>query len=328
MFAPRFWYKRRPTPAALLLTPLAVLYGTASALKGALRARNPYYAAVPVISVGNLTVGGAGKTPVVQWLAGWLAAQGHQVAIVSRGYGGNLAGQPTQVNPRFHTPAMVGDEPLLLATHFTNQPVMVWVGRHRPTAVRRAEQAGATFILLDDAFQRRDVARNLDILVLNGSGGLPWGNGLPMPAGPLREFLSARKRASFALVLNEKPQQPLPYYGVTAYRLNTMATEGSIAPLRGRKLVAFAALAHPEKFIATLVQHRLTVKAAIAFPDHHLYTPQNLEYLRMRAHTAGAKLVTTSKDAVKLPPHFAHVVDITLAGPGMADFVAELRALA
>jgi tetraacyldisaccharide 4'-kinase len=328
MFAPRFWYKPRLTVPALLLWPLGMAYGAASWLKGHARARNPYYAGVPVISIGNLVVGGAGKTPVVQWLAGWLAAQGHQVAIVSRGYGGSLGDQPTQVNPRFHNATMVGDEPLLLASHFANRAVAVWIGRNRPAAVRRAEQAGATVILLDDAFQRRDVARNLDVLVLNGSEGAPWGNGLPMPAGPLREFLSARRRASFALVLNEHPAQPLPYYGVPAYRLNTVATEASIAPLRGKKLLAFAALAHPEKFIATLVQQRLHIKAAIAFPDHHLYTGANLNYLATRARDAGAQMVTTSKDAVKLPPGFAHVVHITLSGPGMADFLTEIRTIA
>lgn len=325
MFAPRFWWKPRLTPQAALLWPLGVVYASLAALNGWLRAQHPYYAGVPVISVGNLTVGGAGKTPVVQWLTGHYAAQGVQVAIVSRGYGGSLTGQPTQVDANTHTAAQVGDEPLLLARHFANQPVTVWVGNNRPAAVRRAEQAQAGLIILDDAFQRRDVARDVDILVLNGMHRAPWGNGLPMPAGPLREFLSRRRRATFAIVLNEPGGRPLPYYGISAYRMATVATPRSLAPLKGKKLLAFAGLAQPEKFLATLVRNNLRIGAAIAFPDHHAYTADNLEYLQNRAKKAKLTLVTTSKDAVKLPQGFARVVDITLAGPAAADIFHEIN---
>lgn len=326
MSAPKFWYAPQPTLTAWALWPLAMAYGLGAHLHGKLRARNPYFAAVPVISVGNLVVGGAGKTPVAQWLAAHYASRGHQVAIVSRGYGGQ-ATMPMQVNPRFHTAAEVGDEPLALATHFQasgSLPVNVWIGRNRPAVVRRAEQAGATLIILDDGFQRRDVARNADILVLNGAQASAWGNGLPMPAGPLRECLSNRTRAHFAVVLNEPPQTPLPYYGLTAYRLATQPSEASLAPLRGKQLVAFAGLAHPEKFMHMLVQHGLKLAAAIAFPDHHPYTPANLAYLRQRASDAKALLVTTEKDAVKLPEGFAHIVPLTLTGPARADLLTEL----
>ncbi len=326
MPAPKFWYAPTPTLAAWALWPLAMLYGAGASLHGRLRARRPYYAAVPVISVGNLVVGGAGKTPVVQWLAAHYAARGHQVAIVSRGYGGQAV-LPMQVNARLHTATEVGDEPLALATHFlanTTASVTVWVGRNRAAVARRAEQAGATLIILDDGFQRRDVARTADILVLNGAQASAWGNGLPMPAGPLREFLPNRSRAHFAIVLNETPQSPLPYYGLPAYRLNTQPTPESIAPLRGKQLVAFAGLAHPEKFMHTLVQQGLKLAAAIAFPDHHPYTPTNLTYLRQRAADAKGLLVTTEKDAVKLPQGFAHVVPLTLTGIARADLLAEL----
>lgn len=325
MFSPRFWWKPRRTLAALALWPLGAAYAAVAGYNGSLRARHPYFAGVPVISVGNLTLGGAGKTPVVQWLASHYANRGHQVAIVSRGYGGSYTAQPTLVNPHIHNATMVGDEPLFLARYFQNQSVAVWIGRNRPTAVRRAEQAGATLILLDDGFQRRDVARNVDILVLNGSSKAPWGNRLPLPAGPLRESFSAARRASFAIVLNEPPSNPLPYYGISAYRLHTVATEASVAPLRNKRLVAFAGLAHPEKFITTLIQHRLPVKAAIAFPDHHAYTAANLDYLTKRAEKEKATLVTTAKDAVKLPPNFARVLDITLSGPGKADILNEIN---
>ncbi|RYG61922.1 MAG: tetraacyldisaccharide 4'-kinase [Alphaproteobacteria bacterium] len=326
MSAPKFWYAPTPTLAAWALWPLAMAYGAGANLHGKLRARKPYYAAVPVISIGNLVVGGAGKTPVAQWLATHYAARGHQVAIVSRGYGGQSV-LPMQVNPRFHTAAEVGDEPLALATHFqsnTTAAISVWVGRKRPAVVRRAEQAGATLIILDDGFQRRDVARTVDILVLNGAQASAWGNGLPMPAGPLREFINNRTRAHFAVVLNEPAQTPLPYYGLPAYRLTTQPAAESITPLRGKPLVAFAGLAHPEKFMHTLVQQGLKLSAAIAFPDHHPYTQANLIYLRQRANEAKGILVTTEKDAVKLPQGFAHVVPLTLSGIARADLLTEL----
>lgn len=324
MHAPKFWYAPKPTLTAYALWPLAMAYAGIAALNGTCRARKPYYSAVPVISIGNLVVGGAGKTPVVQWLAEHYAARGHQVAIVSRGYGGQ-ASLPLQVIPRFHGAREVGDEPLALARHFTNSSVGVWVGRNRPAVVRRAEQAGATLIILDDGFQRRDVARDADILVLNGAQASAWGNGLPMPAGPLRETLPNRKRAHFAIVLNEPAQTPLPYYGLPAYRLTTQPTADSLAPLHDKPLVAFAGLAHPEKFMQTLVAANLKLAAAIAFPDHHPYTPANLAYLRTRAADAKGLLVTTEKDAVKLPQGFAHVVELTLGGPGRTDLLNELN---
>lgn len=324
MHAPAFWYAPKPTLAAYALWPLAMAYAGIASFNNNLRARNPYFAAVPVISIGNLVVGGAGKTPVVQWLATYYACRGHQVAIVSRGYG-SQANAPFQVNPRFHSAQEVGDEPLALARHFINHSVSVWVGRNRAAVVRRAEQAGATLILLDDGFQRRDVARNIDILILNGAQPSAYGNGLPMPAGPLRETLPNRSRAHFAIVLNEPEQSPLPYYGLPAYRLTTQPTEVTIAPLRGQPLVAFAGLAHPEKFMRTLVGANLKLAAAIAFPDHHTYTPANLTYLRNRAADAKALLVTTEKDAAKLPENFAHVVQLTLGGPARQDLLTELN---
>lgn len=332
MPAPKFWYQSRPTLTAYALWPLAMAYAGIASLNGRLRARNPYFSAVPVISVGNLVVGGAGKTPVVQWLAGYYTNRGHQVAIVSRGYGGQSV-MPFQVNPLIHTAAEVGDEPLALATHFQGHAVNVWVGRNRPAVVRRAEQAGATLIILDDGFQRRDVARDADILVLNGAmvhtGGSVWGNGLPLPAGPLRETLPNRSRAHFAVVLNEPepitPHSPLPYYGLPTYRLTTQPTEASLAPLRHQPVVAFAGLAHPEKFMQTLATAKIQLAAAIAFPDHHTYTPANLTYLRNRAMDAKAVLATTTKDAVKLPAGFAHVVELTLGGPARTDLLTELN---
>lgn len=323
MFTPAFWYRPTPTLTAYALWPLAALYAASATLHGKLRARRRYFAGVPVISVGNLVVGGAGKTPVVQWLAAHYAAQGHQVAILSRGYGGQTS-QPMKVSERLHSAAEVGDEPLALARHFATQAVQVWVGRNRAAVARRAEESGATLLILDDGFQRRDVARDCDILVLNGQLANPWGNGLTLPAGPLREPLSQRRRAHFAIVLNEPETPHLPYYGLPAYRLHTRLTNASLAPLRNKPLIAFAGLAHPEKLFKSLAAHGLALTGAIAFPDHHRYTSHNLAYLKQRAAEAKAVLVTTTKDAAKLPPDFAYVVEQTLEGPQQADILTDI----
>ncbi|TKW60793.1 MAG: tetraacyldisaccharide 4'-kinase [Blastochloris viridis] len=323
MFAPAFWYKKTPSLTAYALWPVAALYAAGATLHGKLRAKHPYFAGVPVISVGNLVVGGAGKTPVVQWLAAHYASQGHQVAILSRGYGGQ-ATQPMRVSERFHTAQEVGDEPLALARHFVGQSVTIWVGRNRAAVARRAEEAGATLLILDDGFQRRDVARTCDILVINGQTESPWGNGLTLPAGPLREPLKHRSRAHFAIVLNEPESGTLPYYGLPAYRLQTQLTEASLAPLHGKPLVAFAGLAHPEKFMKSLAANGLKLAAAIAFPDHHAYTPKNLTYLKQRAAEAKGILVTTTKDAAKLPQGFAYVVEQTLTGPQQTDILTDI----
>lgn len=317
---PAFWYRQEKTLAARLLSPLGWLYGQAATLHGAYRARRAYFAAVPVISVGNLVVGGAGKTPLTLLLAQHFAAQGHQVAIVSRGYGGTQR-LPFQVSPATHTASMVGDEPLMLAQALAGTSAAVWIGRNRPAVVRRAEQAGATLILLDDGFQRRDVARQANILVIGAQG---FGNGLCLPAGPLREPLAARTRASFAVVINEPQAHTGTFYGVTAYRL-----QGSIpaANLPKGPLVAFAGTAHPSAFFQSLKAAGATVVEAIPFPDHHAYTAADLTRLSTRANTQGARLITTAKDAPKLPAGFAHTAPYTLTGPDLPQLLTHLTTL-
>jgi tetraacyldisaccharide 4'-kinase len=178
---------------------------------------------------------------------------------------------------------------------------------------------------LDDGFQRRDVARQVDILVVHGMRG--FGNGLTLPAGPLREPLTALQRADFALVLNEPPVppgMPPPFYGMPAYRLVTVPTEESVAPLRGKPLVAFAGLAEPQGFFRQLAAAGLTLKAALAYPDHHAYTAADVATLQARAKQHRATLVTTSKDAPKLPVGLAQVLETYLAGPDVADIITQL----
>ena len=325
--APAFWFQPRPTLLATLLTPFSLLITVVSNAQRWWRAQNPYYPTVPTISLGNLTLGGGGKTPLAQFLAQHFATQGYQVAIISRGYGGHTTAQPLQVHAHQHTAWHVGDEPLALARSLAHLPVTVWVGRNLPATVQRAEQAGATLLLLDDAFHRTDVTRTVDVLVIHGAN--PWGNGCVLPAGPLREPLSHRHRAHLAVIINPSPSTPPGhFYGLPAYRLTSQLTLESLAPLKGQRLIAFAGLAHPEKFFHTLTSHAQTsgyeLLTTHPFPDHHTYTAETLHALTTEAATRRAVLVTTSKDAAKLPPNFAHVLNLTFTGPELSNLLTDL----
>lgn len=326
MRAPAFYAHPHPTPLALALAPLGVLYGMVARWHGARRAARAYYASVPVIAIGNLVAGGSGKTPLVAALATHYAAQGMQVAIVLRGYGGTESALPLQVTFQ-HTATQVGDEAAMLYAMLPTS-VQVWVGRHRPSVVRRAEQAGAGLVILDDAFQRRDVARQANILVMYGAH--PFGNGLCLPAGPLREPLEGLARADFAIHFgapNLPPHEAPPYYGTTTYRLNTVPDAAALEPLKNKSLLAFAGIGHPDKFFKTLRDAKLSVVHTVPLPDHVRYTPALIKQLQSEARARNATLVTTAKDAVKLPHGFAKTLPITVGGADWENVLAALEDL-
>jgi tetraacyldisaccharide 4'-kinase len=326
MRTPAFFVLPHPTLWALALAPLSLVYGWVAHKHGAWRERHAYYAAIPVIGVGNLVAGGSGKTPLVAALAQHYAAQGHQVAVVLRGYKGTESQRPLQVTFQ-HTATQVGDEAAMLYRKLPAN-VQVWVGKHRPSVVRRAEHAGATLILLDDAFQRRDVARQANILVLNGPH--PFGNGLCLPAGPLREPMAGRTRANFAVHFNAPPvpaHEAPPFYGTTTYRLNMTPNTADIEALRGQKLAAFAGIGYPDKFFNTLQTTGLSVVATQALPDHCRYSPRQIQALRAWAKHHHAQLVTTEKDASKLPAGFAATVKVAVTGDDWENILAALETL-
>lgn len=301
MLAPRFWSNPpdRPGLLAHLLSPLAWLWAAVTRRR---LARPPAARlGVPVICIGNVTAGGAGKTPVTIALAQRLTARGIAVHVVSRGHGGSLEG-PVLVDPTRHTAAEVGDEPLLLAAF-----VPVWIARDRAAAGRAAEAAGARVVLMDDGLQNPDLAKDLSIVVVDG--GFGFGNGRVIPAGPLREPVAAGlARAHLLLVIGEPaerasfrtawPDIPLP------------VAEGRLAPLEtgmdwtGLKSLAFAGIGRPEKFFATLAGLGADIVATRSFADHEPFEPRLLTRLEAEASARGAQLVTTEKDAVRLPASF------------------------
>ena len=295
--APEFW--QRDGRAARLLSPLAALYDAAVAARFA--HAKPFRAGVPVICVGNLTVGGAGKTPVVLALAQRLAARGIQFHILSRGYGGRFRG-PLRVDSERHDARDVGDEPLLLA-----RVAPCWVARDRPAGARAAIKAGARAILMDDGLQNPSLAKDWSLLVLDGGYGL--GNGRVLPAGPLREQASRGLARADAVVVMGEDKSGLAGSCAGKPVLHARLAPVDPAKFRGRAVVAFAGIGHPEKFFRSAEEAGARLLIRRAFADHHPYRASELNQLKLQARGAKAALLTTEKDWVRLPLAWRALVD-------------------
>ena len=303
---PRFWYESRRRWPARLLLPLGWLYGAAVGLHR--RRTRPWRCGVPVLSIGNLTLGGTGKTPLGIALAQGLAGRGWRVAVLLRGYGARRR-QACLVTAasRFEE---VGDEALEYGQSLGDG--VVWVGSNRRQSAARAVADGADLILLDDGLQHWPLARDLDVTVLDARHGL--GNRCVFPAGPLREPLRQLARAD-VLVLTGAAGPLASHVAPPGWPAEkpSFAVRFCLKPpaqLLGARLLAFCGIGLPEKFFAALRACGLQVVATESFPDHHVYAESDLQRLLDLAHANGARLVTTVKDGQRLPARFRDAVSL------------------
>ena len=299
---PRWWYlrgRRAGTLLRLVLTPASWIWAAATARRIASGARlDP---GVPVVCIGNLTLGGAGKTPVAAAILRLLTERGLTAHALSRGHGGRLAG-PVQVDPEIHTARDVGDEPLMLAGDFP-----VWVARDRAAGAAAAAAAGAEVVVMDDGHQNASVGKTLSLVVVDGEtrgGEWPFGDGQVFPAGPMREPLGAGlARADAVVVLLpsdlEADQELLTLFAAKPLLLARLEPEGRPPP--GPQL-GFAGVGKPWKVERALKAAGCELVEFVSLPDHAPLDEDLLARLAQRATDLGAGMVTTEKDWVRLPP--------------------------
>ena len=327
----RSWYAARPDALAQALRPLAALYGL---LQRADRRRRERLAgrqtqpAAPVVVVGNLVAGGAGKTPTTIALVQALQAAGRRPGVVSRGHG-RQAATLAEVDPSADA-ATVGDEPLLIRRR-TGVPVVVAADRVAAACELLRRHPGIDIIVADDGLQHRQLRRDVEVLVIDERG---FGNGLLLPAGPLREPCGPGPGPA-TLVLYNHDRRSTPWPGHVAHRhlagawplatwlAGAPAGMQPLSTLRGRPLLAMAGIAVPERFFAALEAEGLQI-TRLALPDHHAYGSTLAPW-----PTGTREVLTTEKDAVKLAPWAGGDVAIWVVGLDLqlpADFVAELLA--
>ena len=317
------------SPLLLLLIPCSLIYGVVICLRNSLYNLGVFKQkklAAGVISVGNITVGGTGKTPMVIMLARLLREKGIQPAVLSRGYGGtsiapvNIVSDGKKV---LMSAAEGGDEPVLIAKSAPDVPVLTGP-RRILTGGAAIRQMGANVLILDDAFQHRDVMRDINIVLIDAAR--PFGNGFLLPAGPLREPLSALERADIIIAVGtadhygsksfdrtefENKIRPFNRYAPVFYAIRkpTALRQGGAGPvyppgdLKGKKICAFSGIANPAAFKKTLMFLGADVVRFIAFTDHHHYNSTDVKQLQDAFDRTGAEfMVTTEKDAIKLDP--------------------------
>jgi len=314
MHDPSFWW-RKPGLRATLLAPLAAAYGRIATQR---MARQGKRAGVPVLCVGNFTLGGAGKTPAVIAIAAMLAAAGERVFCLSRGYGGRIAG-PRLVDAHADHAVEVGDEPLLLA-----RAAPTIVARDRVAGANLAKAQGATVVLMDDGLQNAALTKDFTLAVVDGRRGI--GNARVFPAGPLRAPLDKQlQRSDALLVVGEGGGADDVVAAARARGLPVL--HGKLVPdaaagaeLKGRKVLAFAAIGDPEKFFASAYEAGIDVAERRSFPDHHRFSGEEAASLIMDAEHGGLALLTTEKDRARMAGYpltetlaaRVHVLPVTL----------------
>jgi tetraacyldisaccharide 4'-kinase len=292
--APKFWWRPRRSGAALALLPLARLWGLSATVR---MGRTPRFRPpIAVVCVGNFVVGGAGKTPTALAIGRIARERGLRPGFLASGYGGSIHA-PLIVDPARHGAGTVGDEPLLLAAAGPTA-----VGRDRAGAARLLVGEAIDLIVMDDGFQNPYLAKDLSIVCVDAEAGI--GNGMVIPAGPLRApFAVQLRRADVLLVIGEgKAAEPLIRAAARSGKpvLRAALRPAAVPGWRQDPVLAYAGIGRPEKFFAALADAGAIVMRSVPFPDHHRFSETEATELLSRAEAEGLRLVTTEKDLARL----------------------------
>ncbi len=288
MRAPEFWHNKGGI-LSFVLSPFGWIYGAITSMRAT--AKPTWAAPIPVICIGNVVMGGAGKTLVSIDLAERLKAKGQNPHIIMRGYGGSM-NAPTKVDLNLHNANDVGDEALLLA-----RTASTWVGAWRADVAKHATEDGASVLIMDDGFQNPSLAKDLSLLVVDAEYG--FGNGRVCPAGPLREPIKNAASRAHAVIslggsLSENVMNLPAFVGYTEPTSN--ATD-----IHGERVVAFGGIGRPEKFFNSLKAAGAELTETISFPDHHLFSDAEIKNVLAKAKTQNSIAITTEKDFVRIP---------------------------
>ncbi|MBC93161.1 MAG: tetraacyldisaccharide 4'-kinase [Rhodospirillaceae bacterium] len=297
MRTPKFWYNE-PNIISSALLPLSKIYALSCNIRN--KFINPASTTAPVICIGNLVAGGAGKTLVALSLVNIL--KNHSVAFLTRGYGGSFAG-PIKVNPETHSFKQVGDEALLLS-----RAAPTWLAHNRIAGAQAAIADGAKVIIMDDGFQNLSIIKNYSLIVIEGETG--FGNYRLIPSGPLRESINdGLARTDATIIIGDDKlgvSNIIPESIPLLKAIITPTLEGK--KISGKRVIAFAGIGQPKKFFKTLKEMECCVLSEHTFSDHHVYTPNEILNICHEASALDAIAVTTEKDWVRLPSEVTPLV--------------------
>ncbi len=321
---PKFWYRPNDTRAPLiehLLSPLSWLYAMGYNIDQS--RKNRQHVDIPILCVGNIIAGGAGKTVTAQSFMSLV--QKHKLAkkphFLTRGYGSKIKGTML-VNLAQHSYEQCGDEPLLLA-----QDAPTIISKNRPEGADLAQRKGADLVIMDDGLQNPTLHKDISIVVIDGEMG--FGNQKLLPAGPLRESLDEgfHKADAFVLIGQDKRDliPTLPKKPIFSARFSALNED---APSKDKPYVAFAGMGYPQKFFSYLKTLGYTLVEELDFPDHKPYTNNDIKALRAMAQSHKAELITTEKDIIRLPQGHGlnvHTLPVTLSWRDEGEVVAFLK---
>ena len=302
--APKFWYLNKDTFYSRALYPLSLLFRLGTKIRNILSIKSK--SSLPIICIGNIVIGGAGKTPVALKIGKILIQAGYNPHFISKGYAGII--KNNTLVESWHSPKSVGDEPLLLS-----KVAPTWVGANRNNSIKLAHNKEADCIIMDDGFQNPTIQKDYSIIVINASQ--EFGNKRVIPSGPLRESIKrGMSRTNLIIIIGETTktlQKIIPKHIPIICANFKINNKNKI--FKGKKITAFAGIAYPEKFFNSLRDQGAKIVKEITYPDHHIFDENDLLRLAEIANKTQSILVSTQKDFVRIPKSYRSLVN-TLEG--------------